>query len=122
LNAFSLPALNSATLCGLAASTWSMIGSMAEASVTCFRPCASMTASALAASPFHSASNTLRAMLLEMVSSATRSSTPASCAGDTGESPMAFSSRLRRAATSPITQLAAGFAWAAPAAATTASK
>jgi hypothetical protein len=57
-------------------------------------------------------------MALEMVLSAMRAIRPASCAALTGLAVMSSSALLRRAARSPITQLAQVLALAAPAAAT----
>ena len=79
----SLPAWYSATWLGLAAMTSSTIASMAEASVICLRPLASMISSA-APSPTHMASKTSFAILPEIVLSLILSSNPASARADTG--------------------------------------
>jgi hypothetical protein len=62
------------------------------------------------------------AILLEIVPSAMRLSSSASCDASTGESAMSTPSRFRVEATSPISQLAAALAFSLPALATTASK
>jgi len=77
-----------------------------------------MIASADSPSPFHSASKTFLAMALEMVLSAMRATSPASCTALTGEAVMSSSALLRRPARSPMTQLAHVLALAVPVAAT----
>ncbi|MNY60237.1 hypothetical protein D3C86_1967630 [compost metagenome] len=100
-----------------------MIFSSSPLSDICFRPLAAMMASASPpCSPAHMAGNTsFLAVLFDTVPSAMRASSLASCAGVTGAASMAMPSRFSCEATSPISQLAAGLALAAPASATTAS-
>jgi hypothetical protein len=86
LNAFSLPARNSATIDGCAAITSSTSFASAPSSEICFIPFAAMILSAASspvASPAHIASNTSFACLPEIVPSAMRFSKPASAAGVT---------------------------------------
>ena len=99
-----------------------MIFPIAPVSVICWRPCEAMIASALSPSPFHSASKTFLAMLLEMVLSAMRMIRPASCTGLIGASAISRSSRFSRAASSPMVQLAIPLALAGPVAVTAAAK
>ncbi len=81
-----------------------------------------MISSAELPSPFHSASNTFLAMLLEIVLSAMRWIRPASCAAAIGEASIGISDLLSRAASSPMIQLAMVLALAAPADATAVTK
>ena len=82
---------------------------MAAVSVICLRPCASITASALAL-PDHIVPNTTLATLPEIVWSEMRSSSPPNCFGGTLEEVMSRPCLLSVAASSPMTQLAASFA------------
>ncbi|MDT4870581.1 hypothetical protein FQZ97_1056660 [compost metagenome] len=111
LNAFSLPARNWATLSALAAITSSMIFSSAPVSFICLRPLVSMTASTSLPSPVHKASKTCLAALLEIVPSAMRAISAASCAALTGTLAMSPSSAFSRRDTSPMIQLLTSFAW-----------
>jgi hypothetical protein len=61
-------------------------------------------------------------MLLEMVLSAMRWTRPASCAAEIGELATSMSFLFRRAASSPMIQLATALPLAAPATATAATK
>ncbi|MNT90485.1 hypothetical protein D3C72_2313890 [compost metagenome] len=70
-----------------------------------------MTASMSLPSPLHSASITCLAALFEIVPSAMRPISAASCAALTGSSAMSRSSALSRRDTSPMIQLLTSFGW-----------
>ena len=107
LNAFSLPARNSATIAGLAAITSSTIFSIAPASEICVRPFAAMIASAspLLAGP-HRVEHVLRDLAgdraVARCASAGRRAAPA----DTGACAMSSLALLSAADSSPSIQLA----------------
>src|SRR6267154_1082971 len=107
-NSLSLPARYSASRAGLRAITSSITRSMAAVSVIWRKPCASITASALAP-PDHMVSNTSLAILPEMVWSQMRRSSPARRAGGSLPEPTSRFSLFRAAASSPMTQFAASF-------------
>ncbi len=125
LNAFSFPLRNSSTDFWFAARTSSTIASSAPLSEIWRKPLASIRSSASVAEAVgasHIRLNTSLAILLEMVPSAMRASSRASCAAVTGAASMSVPARLSADETSPMIQLAACFACAAPAAITSASK
>src|SRR6056297_404444 len=107
------------TCAGLAAMISSTACSIAPVSVTCFMPRAS-TISAGSPPSVYTISNRSLAILPEMSPFLIRPMIPASCAGETGLSPMSWSSFFSRPNSSLMTQLAASLP--SPHPATTSSK
>jgi hypothetical protein len=117
-----LPARNSSTDFGLAASTSSMIFSIAPVSVICFRPLGLDDRVASCLSPAHSASKTSLAILLEIVLSAMRRSGRPVAGAEIGAAAISISFLVEPAESSPITQLAHQLGVAAAPAASVGSK